>query len=42
MATAQKRPKLMTADEFLHKPFEIEQLIDRMCGMLEIESAAAA
>ncbi|MFO0865254.1 MAG: response regulator [Gemmataceae bacterium] len=34
--------KLAGADEFLHKPFEIEQLIDRMCGMLEIESAAAA
>jgi excisionase family DNA binding protein len=30
--------KLSGADDFLHKPFEIEQLIDRMCGLLEIES----
>jgi excisionase family DNA binding protein len=29
--------KLSGADEFLHKPFEIDQLIDRMCGLLEIE-----
>jgi len=31
--------KLAGADEFLHKPFEIEQLIDRMCTMLEMETA---
>ena len=30
--------KLSGADEFLHKPFEIEALIDRMCGLLEIET----
>jgi excisionase family DNA binding protein len=29
--------KLSGADEFLHKPFEIDQLIDRMCSLLEIE-----
>src|SRR5256885_12345022 len=31
--------KLSGADEFLHKPFEIDELIDRMCGLLEIEPA---
>jgi excisionase family DNA binding protein len=31
--------RLSGADDFLHKPFEIEQLIDRMCGLLEIEPA---
>ena len=31
--------KLSGADDFLHKPFDIEELIDRMCGMLEIEPA---
>ncbi len=30
--------KLSGADDFLHKPFEIEALIERMCGLLEIES----
>jgi excisionase family DNA binding protein len=33
--------KLSGADDFLHKPFEIEALIDRMCGLLEIESMDA-
>ncbi len=33
--------KLSGADEFLHKPFEIEALIDRMCGLLEIEAMDA-
>jgi excisionase family DNA binding protein len=28
------------ADDFLHKPFDIEELIDRMCGLLEIEPAS--
>jgi len=26
------------ANDFLHKPFEIEELIDRMCAQLEIET----
>ena len=34
--------KLAGADEFLHKPFDIEELIDRMCGLLEIEPATTA
>lgn len=29
------------ADDFLHKPFDIEELIERMCGQLEIESMKA-
>ena len=29
--------KLSGADDFLHKPFEIEELIDRMCAQLDIE-----
>ena len=34
--------KLSGADDFLHKPFDIEVLIDRMCGQLDIEPAPAA
>src|ERR1700751_318944 len=26
------------ADDFLHKPFDIEELMDHMCGLLEIEA----
>jgi excisionase family DNA binding protein len=33
--------KLAGADDFLHKPFDIEHLIDRMCSLLEIEPASA-
>ena len=33
--------KLAGADDFLHKPFEIEELIERMCKMLEMEVAEA-
>jgi len=32
--------RLSGADEFLHKPFDIEELIDRMCSLLEIEPAS--
>jgi excisionase family DNA binding protein len=34
--------RLSGADDFLHKPFEIEYLIERMCGLLEIEPATTA
>ena len=30
--------RLPGADDFLHKPFEIEELIDRMCSLMEIET----
>jgi len=32
--------KLSGADDFMHKPFDIEDLIDRMCSQLEIEPAS--
>lgn len=32
--------KLSGADDFLHKPFDIEDLIDRMCALLEIEAVS--
>ena len=34
--------RLAGADDFLHKPFDIEILIDRMCAQLDIEPAPAA
>jgi excisionase family DNA binding protein len=34
--------KLAGADDFIHKPFEVENLIDRMCAQLDLEPAAAA
>ena len=34
--------KLSGADDFLPKPFEIEDLIDRMCAMLDIESVSSS
>ena len=33
--------RLAGADKFLHKPFDIEELIDEMCSLLEIEPASA-
>jgi excisionase family DNA binding protein len=33
--------RLSGADDFLHKPFDIEYLIERMCILLEIEPASA-
>ncbi|MCX7427343.1 MAG: response regulator [Planctomycetia bacterium] len=29
------------ADEFMHKPFEVEKLIERMCQLLDIETVSA-
>lgn len=34
--------KLAGADEFVRKPFDMDELIDKMCGLLEMEPAAAA
>ena len=34
--------KLAGADDFLHKPFDVEVLIDRMCQQLEMEPATTA
>jgi excisionase family DNA binding protein len=31
--------RLAGADKFLHKPFDVEELIDEMCALLEIEPA---
>jgi DNA-binding response OmpR family regulator len=32
--------RLSGADDFCHKPFDIDHLIDRMCTLLEIEPAS--
>jgi excisionase family DNA binding protein len=32
--------KLSGADDFLHKPFDIEELIERMCAQLEVETVS--
>jgi excisionase family DNA binding protein len=34
--------KLAGADDFIHKPFEVDALIERMCAQLDLEPAAAA
>ncbi|HTK77692.1 MAG TPA: response regulator [Gemmataceae bacterium] len=34
--------RLSGADDFLHKPFDIEELIDRMCAQLDLEPAEAS
>ena len=34
--------RLSGADDFLHKPFMVEELIDRMCAQLDIEPASAS
>jgi excisionase family DNA binding protein len=34
--------RLSGADDFLHKPFDIENLIENMCGLLEMEPASAS
>ena len=33
--------KLAGADDFLHKPFDLDDLIDRMCAQLDMEPATA-
>lgn len=44
MVEADKIDDLKTAgaDDFLQKPFEVDQLIDRMCKLLEMETAKTA
>lgn len=34
--------KLAGADDFIHKPFEVEALIERMCAQLDLEPAESA
>ena len=34
--------RLSVADDFMHKPFEIDYLVERMCQLLELEPAATA
>jgi len=33
--------RLAGADDFMHKPFDAEMLIDRMCKMMDMEPAEA-
>ena len=33
--------KLAGADDFLHKPFDVDVLIEQMCAQLEIETGGA-
>ena len=33
--------KVAGANDFMHKPFEIEALIDRVCQLLDVETASA-
>ncbi|MFO0946102.1 MAG: response regulator [Planctomycetota bacterium] len=44
MVEAEKIDDLKTAgaDDFLQKPFEVEELIDRMCILLQMENARSA
>lgn len=44
MVEAEKVEELKAsgADDFLQKPFEVEELIDRMCILLQMENARAA
>jgi len=34
--------KAAGANDFLHKPFEVEKLVERMCAHLDIEVPASA
>jgi DNA-binding response OmpR family regulator len=34
--------KAAGADDFMHKPFEVEKLVERMCGLLDIETVSAS
>jgi DNA-binding response OmpR family regulator len=34
--------RLAGADDFLHKPFDMDALIERMCQLLDMESATTA
>jgi excisionase family DNA binding protein len=34
--------KAAGANDFMHKPFEVEKLVERMCAMLDIEVGSAA
>jgi DNA-binding response OmpR family regulator len=34
--------KAAGADDFMHKPFNVDRLLDRVCDLLEIERAVAS